>query len=233
MAFYLTLVKHPNLSHLTFLPNIGGGSPSLKNNNNKNSSKAASQKGKHEKILRAAIKVFAKNGFHNSKISQIAKEAGVADGTIYLYFKNKDDILIRLFEEKLDEIIAELKKDLEKADDAKEKFVIFIRKHLSTIESNRNLAEVISVELRQSHKFMKEYHPEKFGEYLNILSQIIREGKEAGIFRSAIMPGIIKRSIFGALDEMLLYWVLTPNPKYELETCINQVTEFFLKGLES
>lgn len=201
-------------------------------NNNKNSSKVNSQKGKHEKILKAAIKVFAKNGFHNSKISQIAKEAGVADGTIYLYFKNKDDILIRLFEEKLDEIISELREDLEKVDDAREKFKIFVRKHLSTLESNRNLAEVISVELRQSHKFMKEYHPEKFGEYLNILSLIIREGKEEGLFRSDVMPGIVKRSIFGALDEMVLYWVLTPTPKYELETSIIQVTEFFLKGLE-
>ena len=204
----------------------------MKTNKNKNSNKKPPQKGKHEKILRAAIKVFAKNGFHNSKISQIAKEAGVADGTIYLYFKNKDDILIRLFEEKLDEIIDDLNAQIGQTDDPREKFKIFVRKHLTTVEKARNLSEVISVELRQSHKFMKEYHPQKFGEYLNILSRIIREGKEKGIFRSGLMPGIIKRSIFGALDEMVLYWVLTPNPKYDLETCVNQVTDFFLRGLE-
>lgn len=204
----------------------------MNTNKNKISAKKSSPKGKYEKILKAAIKVFAKNGFHNSKISQIAKEAGVADGTIYLYFKNKDDILIRLFEEKLDEINNDLRNELENIRDPREKFQIFIRKHLSTVERNRNLAEVISVELHQSHKFMKEYHPEKFGEYLNIISGIIREGKEAGIFRSDLMPGVIKRTIFGALDEMVLYWVLTPSPKYDLKTVIDQVTDFFLRGLE-
>ncbi len=199
----------------------------------KSTSRKTPQKGKHGKILRAAIKVFAKNGFHNSKISQIAKEASVADGTIYLYFKNKDDILIRLFEEKLDEIIFDLKNKLKSIDDPCDKFKFFIRNHLAMVEKNRNLSEVICVELRQSHKFMKEYHPVKFSEYLNILSLIIREGKEVGIFRSDIMPGIIKRTIFGALDEMLIYWVLTPSPKYDLETGINQITNFFLRGLEN
>ena len=205
----------------------------MKTIKNKSSSPKRAPKGKYEKILKAAIKVFAKNGFHNSKISQIAKEAGVADGTIYLYFKNKDDILIRLFEEKLDEINNNLRAELEQAKDPKEKFKIFVRKHLTTVEKNRALAEVISVELHQSHKFMKEYHPEKFGEYLNILSGIIREGKEAGVFRSDLMPGVIKRAIFGALDELVLYWVLTPSPKYDLETAIDQATHFFLRGLES
>jgi len=203
----------------------------LKADKTRNSSKKNSSKGKHDKILKAAIKVFAKNGFHNSKISQIAKEANVADGTIYLYFKNKDDILIRLFEEKLQEIIDDLHAELTQIDNARDKFKLFVRKHLSKVESNRNLAEVISVELHQSHKFMKEYHPTKFGEYLNILSMIIREGKEDGVFRSDIMPGIVKRSIFGALDEMVLYWVLTPDPKYDLEAGIEQVTAFFLDGL--
>lgn len=205
----------------------------MKNDKRKITSRKSPQKGKYIKILRASVKVFAKNGFHNSKISQIAKEAGVADGTIYLYFKNKDDILIRLFEEKLDEIISDLETELSKIEDPTEKFSTFVKKHLSMVEKNKNLAEVISVELRQSHKFMKEYHPEKFGEYLNILSRVIREGKEAGVFRSDVMPGVVKRSIFGALDEMVIYWVLTPNPKYDLETGIEQVTKFFLRGLTS
>lgn len=204
----------------------------MKNDKTKTPVKKVSARGKHDKILKAAIKVFAKNGFHNSKISQIAKEAGVADGTIYLYFKNKDDILISLFEEKLDDIISDLEEEIEKQEDPRNKFRIFVRKHLTTVEKNRALAEVISIELRQSNKFMKEYHPQKFAKYLNVLSRIIREGKEAGIFRSDLMPGIIKRSIFGALDEMVLYWVLTPSPKYDLETGIEQVTEFFIRGME-
>jgi TetR/AcrR family transcriptional regulator, fatty acid metabolism regulator protein len=203
----------------------------LKTTKSKSSGKRNHGRGKHEKILKAAIRVFAKNGFHNSKISQIAKEAGVADGTIYLYFKNKDDILIRLFEEKLDEINTELEQELATMTDPRDKFRHFVRKHLTLAEKTRPLAEVLSVELRQSNKFMKEYHPQKFGEYLNVLSRIIREGKEVGIFRSSVMPGIVKRSIFGALDEMVLFWVLTTSPKYDLDTVIDQVSDFFLDGL--
>lgn len=202
-------------------------------------SKALASKGrnankdKHEKILRAAIKVFAKNGFHNSKISQIAKEAGVADGTIYLYFKNKDDILIKVFEERLEEIIAEFNEKLDSIEDPEQKLRLFIKLHMEVMEKNRALAEVVSVELRQSHKFMKEYVPRKFAEYLNIVSRIIREGKDKKVFRQDLQPGVIKRALFGALDELVIYLVLTPKPKYDVMTLIEQVTETFIRGLKA
>ena len=188
-------------------------------------------KDKHERILRAAIKVFARNGFHNSKISQIAKEAGVADGTIYLYFKNKDDILIKVFEERLEEINARFTEALAEIDSPEDKLRTFIEMHFRLMEQNRNLAEVISVELRQSHKFMKEYVPVKFGEYLNIVSHIIREGKDKGMFCDDVRPGVIKRALFGTLDELLVYWVLTPSPKYDIETLADQTAEIFIRAL--
>ncbi|HPQ70420.1 MAG TPA: TetR/AcrR family transcriptional regulator [bacterium] len=190
-------------------------------------------KDKHEKILKAAIKVFAKNGFHNSKISQIAKEAGVADGTIYLYFKNKDDILIKVFEERLEEIIAEFSEILDPIEDPEQKLRVFIKMHMEVMEKNRALAEVVSVELRQSHKFMKEYVPRKFSEYLNIVSRIIREGKDKGVFRAELQPGVIKRALFGALDELVIYLVLAPKPKYDVMTLIEQSTETFIRGLKA
>lgn len=188
-------------------------------------------KDKHERIMRAAIKVFAKNGFHNSKISQIAKEAGVADGTIYLYFKNKDDILIKVFEERLGEINQRFQEALSTIDSPEEKLRTFIEMHFQLMEQNRSLAEVISVELRQSHKFMKEYVPVKFAEYLNIVSRIIREGKDRGVFSADMQPGVIKRALFGTLDELVLYWVLTPSPKYDIDTLAKQTAEFFIRGL--
>jgi TetR/AcrR family fatty acid metabolism transcriptional regulator len=206
--------------------------PNPKPETGKNTPKKPSHKSKHAKIIRAAIKVFAKNGFHNSKISQIAKEAGVADGTIYLYFKNKDDILIRLFEEKLDDIISNLETALSKVEHPRDKFKVFIQQHLKTVEKNKNLAEVISIELRQSHKFMKEYHPGKFIAYLDILKSILSEGVQSGAFRSDLMPGFVNRAIFGALDEMVIYWVLTPHPKYTIEQGVSQLSDFFLRGLE-
>jgi len=202
----------------------------IKNSNNKGRGAA---KDKHEKILKAAIKVFAKNGFHNSKISQIAKEAGVADGTIYLYFKNKDDILIKVFEEQLEIVIEIFNEKLVGIDNPEDKLRAFIKMHMELMEKHKALAEVISVELRQSHKFMKEYVPTRFAEYLNIVSHIIREGKDKGVFRADVKPGVVKRALFGALDELVLYWVLTPQPKYDVETITEQTTETFLRGIRA
>jgi len=186
---------------------------------------------KYEKILRASIKVFAQNGFHRSKISQIAKEAGIADGTIYLYFKNKDDILIKIFEDRLEKNLAELKSKLEKIEDPYEQLKFFISHHLALFDTNRGLIEVLTVELRMSNKFMKEYVPQRFGEYLNLLSGIIRRGKDKGIFRPDVMPGVAKRVIYGALDGILVYLILAPKPKYDLNTCVDQITSIMVSGL--
>ncbi|MCC6160404.1 MAG: TetR/AcrR family transcriptional regulator [Deltaproteobacteria bacterium] len=190
-------------------------------------------KDKHERILKAAVKIFAKHGFHNSKISQIAKEAGVADGTIYLYFKNKDDILINLFEKKIDAAIQDFNASLVGLRDPIEKLRTFIIRYAEYMEKHQALAEVISVELRQSNKFMKEYVPVKFAEFLQILSMIIREGKDLGVFRRDIEPGIAKRAIFGALDELILYWVLAPKPKYSTTQIGRNLADLFAEGLKA
>ena len=186
---------------------------------------------KHEKIIQAAIKIFARKGFYNSKISEIAKEAQVADGTIYLYFKNKDDILINIFEKKMKEIIVKMENALESEKTPLDKLRRFIAIHLRLVEENRHLAEVIQIELRQSNKFMKEYVAVMFFEYLNIISSVIKEGQEAGIIRKEVMPGIAKRAIFGALDELSLAWVLSKSKKYTLEQTAQQMSELFLNGM--
>ncbi len=186
---------------------------------------------KHEKIVQAAIRVFARNGFYNSKIAEIAKEANVADGTIYLYFNNKYDILITIFEEEIGKIIAKVKQEMARIEDPREKLVRFAQIHLSLVEENRDLAEVIQVELRQSSKFMKEYRNKKFAEYLNIISQIVRQGQAEGVFREDVMPGIFKRAFFGALDEMSRFWVLSPKKKYSVNTAARQISSFFLQGI--
>ena len=189
------------------------------------------EKNKHHRILNAAIKVFATYGFHKSKISQIAVEAGVADGTIYLYFKNKDDILISLFEENLGRVVHQLRQEIELLDDPVEKLRRFIEFHMSMMTEHRNLGEVMTVELRQSHKFMKEYTPKKFADYLKILSYIIRDGKDRGVFSEEINPGIAKRAIFGAIDELALNWFLSPKAKYDLKTAAAQISDIFINGM--
>ncbi|MGB9713045.1 MAG: TetR/AcrR family transcriptional regulator [Dissulfurimicrobium sp.] len=186
---------------------------------------------KHEKIIQSSIKVFARNGFFNSRISEIAKEANVADGTIYLYFNNKYDILVTIFEEEIGKIIAKVKQELALLESPEEKLERFAALHLSLVEENRDLAEIIQVELRQSSKFMKEYRNKKFAEYVNIISQIVRQGQAAGVFRADVMPGIFKRAFFGALDEMSRFWVLSSRKKYSVSTAAKQISEFFLQGI--
>ena len=186
---------------------------------------------KHKRIINAATKIFAQKGFFQAKVSDIAKEAQVADGTIYLYFENKDDILISLFEEQMNRVLEDMKTQVLKEEDAVKKIEKFAFNHLKLVELNKNVAEIIQVELRQSSKFMKEYKNEKFHEYLNLIGDIIREGQEKGIFKEDIIPGIAKRAFFGALDEMSRFWVLSSRKKYDIETAAKQISDYFLKGL--
>ena len=188
---------------------------------------------KYYRIINAATKVFAKKGFFQAKVSDIAREAQVADGTIYLYFDNKDDILISLFEEQMKVVLENMIEQLSEEKDAIKKIERFALTHLKLIERNKNMAEIIQVELRQSSKFMKEYKNEKFMRYLNLIGDIIKEGQEKGIFKKDIIPDIAKRAFFGALDEMSRFWVLSSYKKYDIETAAKQISEYFLNGLIS
>ncbi|MEW6444275.1 MAG: TetR/AcrR family transcriptional regulator [bacterium] len=191
------------------------------------------ERNKHEQIILAAIKVFAKKGFYNAKVSEIAREASVADGTIYLYFKNKDDILISLFEERMDLLIRRMKQEISKVDDPLEKIRVFVYQHLLRLRDDKHLSEVLQIELRQSSKFMRRYVPVRFLQYLDVIGDIIQEGKEKGVIRPEVVPTVAKRAIFGALDEMSLYWVLAKKPKYSLEQCIEQISQLFIDGLRA
>jgi TetR/AcrR family fatty acid metabolism transcriptional regulator len=188
---------------------------------------------KHQRILKAAVKIFAEKGFYNSRVSEIAKEANVADGTIYLYFKNKDDILISLFEEEFGRIVENMRKELAKERDPLQKIRIFAITHLSIVSKQQQLGEVLGVEVRQSSKFMKEYINNPFIEYLNLIRSIVIEGQEKGFIRKDLTPGIIKRALFGALDEMARYWVLSTKKKHNTNEAALQISEVFIRGVMS
>lgn len=188
---------------------------------------------KYYRIIEAATKVFAKNGFYQSKISEIAKEAKVADGTIYLYFENKDDILISLFEEQMKAVIDNMEVQISGIDDPAKKLERFASTHLGLIEKNQDMAEIIQVELRQSNKFMKEYKNEKFIQYLNIIEDIISEGQKRGIFKEDVIPKVAKRAFFGALDEVSRFWVLSTRREYDIRTVAKQISEYFLNGIKA
>ncbi len=186
---------------------------------------------KYHRIIKAATKVFAKKGFYPAKISEIAKEAQVADGTIYIYFENKDDILISLFEEQMKTVLENMVAQISKLKDPAEKLEKFALTHLRLIEQNKDIAEIIQVELRQSSKFMKEYRNEQFIQYLDLIGNIVKEGQKKGVFKKDIMPGVAKRAFFGALDEMSRFWVLSSRKRYDIETAAKQISGYFLKGI--
>ncbi|HOM30118.1 MAG TPA: TetR/AcrR family transcriptional regulator [Deltaproteobacteria bacterium] len=182
-------------------------------------------------ILNAAKQVFAMEGFYNSKVSEIAREAHVADGTIYLYFKNKDDILISLFEEELTRIIRTLKTELESIDDPRDKLIKFCDNHLTIVESDRALAEVMQVELRQSNKFMREYKNKHFIAYLNIIADIVAQGQEEGIFDDGLRPELCARVIFGSLDELSTFLITAKRRRYDVHEVAVMVGKMFLNGM--
>jgi TetR/AcrR family fatty acid metabolism transcriptional regulator len=186
---------------------------------------------KYRMILNAAKQVFAMEGFYNSKVSEIAREAHVADGTIYLYFKNKDDILSSLFEEELTRIIKTVKTDLDTINDPRQKLIKFCDNHLTIVEADRALAEVIQVELRQSNKFMREYKNKHFLAYLNIIADIVAQGQQQGVFREDLKPELCARIIFGSLDELSTYLVTAKRKRFDVHEVATMVGNSFLNGL--
>jgi TetR/AcrR family fatty acid metabolism transcriptional regulator len=183
-------------------------------------------------ITDAAIEVFADKGFHQARIADIAKVAGVADGTIYLYFKNKEDLLLSVFEQKMDELLAGLGDALANIDDPVERIRCFARFHFERVQEQRRAAEVLQVELRLSHKFMKEYRPEKLWAYLGVFGAIVREGQARGIFRADVDPFVGMWAFFGALDELAMQWVLSRKvDRFTLDAAAEQVAGIFVRGL--
>jgi len=186
---------------------------------------------KHDLILEAAIEVFAEKGFHHARISDIARRAGVADGTIYLYFRNKDDVLLTIFEEKMGVLIAGLQHALVGVDDPLERIRTFARYHFRQVNDHRALAEVLQIELRLSNKFLKEYRPEKLWEYLGMFAAIIHEGQSRGVIRGDQDSFVLMWAFFGAMDEIAMQWVLAKRKQFSLEAAADSVADVFIRGM--
>ena len=185
---------------------------------------------KRERILRAAVEVFARSGYFNAKVTDIAKGAGVADGTIYLYFDGKEDLLVTIFREYTRNYLRELEKRLAGVNRAEERIRITITHHLETLGSDRPLAVVSQVELRHSLKFMSLLSQQEVADYLNMLRKVVEHGQAAGVFRRNLHPQLVAKSVFGILDEMVTSWILSEK-EYDLAAQAEPVADFVLNGL--
>jgi TetR/AcrR family transcriptional regulator, fatty acid metabolism regulator protein len=187
---------------------------------------------KRTAILGAAIRVFANNGYFNSKVADIAREAGVADGTVYLYFKSKEEILHLIFDRSMERVIAEGRKRLEGVTDPREKLRRIALLHLERLGADRELAVVFQVELRGSTKFMEEFSAAGFAEYLGLIRATIEEGQRAGVFRCELNAKVTAKILFGALDEMATNWILSQRD-YKLAPMADLVLDVFYNGVSA
>lgn len=187
---------------------------------------------KRDRIIDAAVDVFADKGYRAARVSDIARRAGVADGTIYLYFKNKEDLLLVIFEEKMEQLLARLESALALESEPLERIRAYARYHFRSIEEHPALAQVLQVELRQSHRFLREYRPEMLWRYLDVFGELVREGQERGAIRPDVDPFLAQWAFFGALDEISIQWVLArKRERFNLEHAAEQVVELFLRGM--
>ena len=191
---------------------------------------------KRERILRAAIKVFARKGFYATRVSEIAKAAGVADGTIYLYFKNKDDVLVSIFEDRITRLLTVLRDEIERAEGFDEKLRVVVELQLGLLEGQRDLAEVVTVNLRQSSRLLKQYAAPLFTEDLELIAGVIGEGQREGRVREDVSPRVVARALWGALDGVALTWALggpEPGKPENLRRAASQIAQVFLEGLRT
>jgi TetR/AcrR family fatty acid metabolism transcriptional regulator len=184
---------------------------------------------KRDAILRAAIDVFADRGYFNSQVADVARVAGVAAGTVYLYFRSKDDLLISIFERGMRDAIAQGEALAAEVADPVVRLRRFARLHLARLGRDRNLAVVFQVELRQSTKFMERFSSTLLRDYLGLLRDAIADGQRDGLFRADLKPTVAAKMLFGALDEMATNWILSRR-RYSLEADADAVVDLFING---
>jgi TetR/AcrR family fatty acid metabolism transcriptional regulator len=184
---------------------------------------------KRDAILRAAIDIFAERGYFNAQVADVARAAGVAAGTVYLYFRSKDDLLVSIFERSMREGLAGSRAAIADLPDPPERLRRLARGHLARLGSDRNLAIVFQVELRQSTKFMERFSSTLLRDYLGLIREAIADGQRDGLFRTDINPTSAAKMMFGALDEMATNWILSRR-RYSLEADADAVVDLFING---
>jgi len=186
-------------------------------------------KPKFKQIIEAAVVVIAENGYHQAQVSKIAKQAGVADGTIYLYFKNKEDILISLFREKMGSFVEKIQKEIEGISSPSEKLYVMIEKHFQLLAADRHLAIVTQLELRQSNKEIRQRINGVLKEYLKVVESILVEGIKKGEFRKDLDIRLARQMVFGTIDETVTTWVMNEQ-KYDLVALAKPVHQLLTEG---
>jgi TetR/AcrR family fatty acid metabolism transcriptional regulator len=184
---------------------------------------------KRRRILQAAVKVFARKGYFGARVADVARRAGVADGTIYLYFRNKEHILVSLFDEVMAEHVLKARRELAAVEGAPARLQKIAEHHLRLLGGDRDLAVVFQVELRQSTKFMERFTATWLQDYFAVVGEVIEEGQQDGSLRADLPRKVMTKAFFGMLDEMVTSWILG-RKDYDLARLAAPVADLFLRG---
>jgi len=187
---------------------------------------------KREKILEAAAAVFAHKGYFGARVSDVAQKARIADGTIYLYFRSKEEILMALFDTAMQQFLARARQELEPLHGAEARLRRLAEFHLAQLGEHRDLAIVFQVELRQSQKFMHKVSSTILAGLLDLIREIIRQGQAEGVLRRDLPEKVVAKCLFGMLDEMGTNWVLSRR-QYRLADMAPVVADLFLGGMRA
>ena len=189
------------------------------------------QEEKYNRILEAATRVFAREGFHSAKIEDVAKEAGVAHGTVYLYFGGKDDLLISIFQENLEELVEYVGSEVEKEANAEDKLRRMISLQIELIETNSELAELMLVEFPQTGKFLSNSVVDDLAAYIDMIANILKEGVAEGAFDDSIDVNMLATVIYSGIQGIATRWILE-EMKYPLKKVADEISEVFLSGIK-
>ena len=194
---------------------------------------SARKEEKRSRILSAAVRLFAGDGFYRTRIGDIAKSANVATGTVYIYFESKERILDAIFEDTMERFLALGKEDLAGADTAVERLRRIVELHLTNLGRDRELATVFQIELRHSARFMDAYsRSRQLREYFSRVSAILEQGKSEGSVRQDLDSWFATKALFGILDEAATNWVLSDR-NYRLISDADRIVDFALKGISA
>jgi TetR/AcrR family fatty acid metabolism transcriptional regulator len=204
--------------------------PSRSSGSSRSGSTARSEK--YQRILDAAVSVIAESGYFQARVTDIAARAGVADGTIYLYFKNKEQVLMAAIDSAFAAFLKRARAELSRTQEPRERLRRLAQLHLETLGANRSLAIVFQTELRQSAKFLAQFSHQHLIEYFDLIRAEVREGQRAGVFRRELSDKIVANCFFGALDEMVTSWMLSEHD-YPLAGAADAIVDVILKGMET